>query len=152
MTNAITRTSSRLLLNDTALLLIRLIVGVVFVFHGSQKLFGAFDGPGLEGFAGFLGTLNVPLPTLSAWMAALAEFGGGLALILGLGVRVVALPLAFTMAVGIITVHAGAFSMQNNGMEYALTLGVIAFALGLSGAGVFSLDHLLFGRKGKVEN
>lgn len=134
------------LLTDTALLLIRLMLGVVFVFHGSQKLFGAFDGPGIDGFAGYLTSLEVPLPTLSAWLAALAEFGGGLSLLAGLGLRFMALPLAFTMGVAAFKVHGDAFSVQNSGMEYPLTLGVILIALALAGAGRFSLDAVLFGK------
>ena len=54
---------------DVGLLMIRLMLGVVFVFHGSQKLFGLFGGPGIEGFAGFLGQLGAPVPTVSALLA-----------------------------------------------------------------------------------
>ena len=64
--------ATQTILNDTALLLIRLMLGVVFVFHGSQKLFGFFEGPGIEGFAGYLSSLDVPLPLLNAWLASLA--------------------------------------------------------------------------------
>jgi len=128
---------------DFALLLIRLIVGVVFIFHGSQKVFGAFGGPGIEGFAGFLQSLNVPMPTLSAWMAALAELLGGASILLGLGLRVMAIPVVITMVVAILKVHPDAFSGQG-GMEYPLTLGITVAALAIAGSGRFSLDHALF--------
>lgn len=128
---------------NAGLLAIRIMVGVVFVFHGSQKLFGAFGGPGLEGFAGFLTQLQVPFPMASAVLAAVAEFGGGLALIAGVGTRAVALPLVVTMLVAAFKVHGSAFSAQAGGMEYALTLAVISAGLGLTGAGAFSVDHLL---------
>ena len=82
------------LLNDTALLLIRLMIGIVFVFHGSQKVFGVFGGHGVEGFAAYLSSLNIPFPLLNAWAAALTELLGGIALLLGMGVRIAAIPLA----------------------------------------------------------
>src|SRR5690606_6435504 len=92
---------------DEGLLVIRLMLAVVFVFHGAQKLFGAFDGPGLEGFAGYLGSLGVPLPGLNAFLAGAAEFFGGLALATGVALRLAALPLAFTMLVAATTAHSG---------------------------------------------
>ena len=129
--------------HDLGLLLIRLMVGVVFVFHGAQKLFGVWGGPGLEGFTGFLTTLNVPMPGVSAVLAAVAEFGGGVALILGLGTRLWAVPLVVTMLVAAFKVHGSAFAAQAGGMEYALTLGVVTAGLALTGAGAWSVDALL---------
>lgn len=128
---------------DYGLLVIRTMVGVVFVFHGAQKLFGAFGGPGLDGFTGFLTQLNVPMPGVSAVLAAVAEFAGGLALIAGLGTRVAALPVVITMLVAAFKVHGSAFSAQAGGMEYALTLGVVTAGLALTGAGRWSLDAVL---------
>ncbi len=135
--------ASRQHARDLGLLLIRTMVGVVFVFHGSQKLFGAFGGPGLEGFTGFLTQLEVPLPGVSAVLAAVAEFAGGLALIAGLGTRVAALPLVVTMLVAAFKVHGTAFSAQAGGMEYALTLGVVTAGVAFTGGGQWSLDALL---------
>lgn len=129
---------------NLGLLLIRVIVGVVFVFHGSQKLFGAFDGPGIEGFAETLGTnLELPLPTLNAWLAACAEFFGGLALILGLGSRILAIPLVITMLVASFMVHGSAFSLQHGGMEYALTLGLVVAGIALTGPGDWAATRIL---------
>ncbi|HTN74384.1 MAG TPA: DoxX family protein [Pirellulaceae bacterium] len=128
--------------HHSGLLLMRIILGVVFMFHGSQKLFGLFGGPGLEGFAGFLGTLGVPLPMLNAILASVAEFGGGLLLLVGLGTRLVAVPLVITMLIAAFKVHGGAFSAQASGLEYPLTLGLVTAGLGLTGAGAFSLDHV----------
>ena len=133
-------------LHDVGLLLIRVLPGVVFTYHGAQKVFGAFGGPGMEGFAGWLASMNVPMPTVSAWAAGLTEFLGGIALILGLGVRIVGLPLTVTMLVAAFMVHGKAFSAQNNGMEYPLTLAFIAAGLALTGAGRISLDALIRGR------
>lgn len=136
-------TASRQNAQDLGLFLIRTMVGVVFVFHGAQKLFGAFGGPGLEGFTGFLTQLQVPMPGVSAVLAAVAEFGGGLALIAGLGTRVAALPLVITMLVAAFKVHGTAFAAQAGGMEYALTLAVVTTGLAFTGAGHWSLDTLL---------
>ena len=90
---------------DSALLLTRIMLGTVFIFHGSQKLFAAFGGPGIEGFSGFLSQLGVPFPELSAALAASAEFFGGILLVTGLGVRLAVVPMVFTMLVAAFTVH-----------------------------------------------
>jgi putative oxidoreductase len=124
---------------DGALLLSRIMLGVVFIFHGSQKLFAAFGGHGIEGFAGFLGQLGVPFPELSAGLAASAEFFGGILLISGVGVRLAVIPMIMTMLVASFTVHGGAFDMQKGGMEYPLTLAVMLTSLGLSGPGRYTL-------------
>ena len=128
---------------DAALLLIRLMVGVVFVFHGSQKAFGVFGGPGIEGFAGWLGSMGFPLPTLNAYLAAGTELLGGIALLTGVGLRLISLPLVFTMLVAAISVHWGSFSAQANGMEYPLTLAAVVAGLGLAGPGRYSLSAFL---------
>lgn len=120
--------------HDYGLFLIRLLVAVVFIFHGSQKLFGAFGGHGIEGFAGFLASLGIPFPTANAYMAGLTEFVGGLALLSGVGVRVLALPLSFTMLVAAFTAHSG-FDVLKGGNEYPLTLAFVVAGLGLTGAG-----------------
>ena len=128
---------------DVGLLLIRALPAVVFMFHGSQKLFGMFGGPGIDGFAGMLAQMGIPLPGLNAYLAASAEVFGGLLLLLGLGTRIAAVPLAVTMLVAALVVHGAAFSLQHNGMEYALTLAVVTAGLGFTGAGRLSLDAVL---------
>jgi putative oxidoreductase len=122
---------------DLGLLLVRLMVGVVFVFHGSQKLFGAFGGYGLEATADWMGSIGIPFPLASAVAAGLAELCGGLALIAGFGQRLLAIPLTFTMLVAAST-HEG-FSAASGGMEYALVLAVAVAGLGLLGPGRFAL-------------
>ena len=124
---------------DIGLLLIRLMLGVVFVFHGSQKLFGLFDGPGVKGFAGYLESLNVPYPLLSAYLAGSAEFVGGIAMLLGVGLPVAAVLICCVMGVAIFKVHLGGFSGQSGGMEYPLTLAVVAAAMGMLGPGRFAM-------------
>ncbi|MBI1372834.1 MAG: DoxX family membrane protein [Phycisphaera sp.] len=130
---------------DVAFLLIRLVVGAVFLFHGSQKLFGWFDGPGIEGFSAFLGDkLGMPMPALMAYLAAGGEFFGGLFVLLGLLTRLAAIPLIVSMTVAVTQVHWGRFSVADGGMEFALTMGVLALALALAGPGAISIDRLIF--------
>jgi putative oxidoreductase len=122
------------------LLLIRVMVGVVFIFHGSQKLFGAWGGPGLDGFAGFLETMGVPYPHTSAVLAGLAEFLGGISLVTGAFLRLLAIPLMFTMVVAILTAGSGkGFDAQKGGIEYPLTLLVVVAALAIMGSGEYAL-------------
>ncbi|CCQ92006.1 putative membrane protein [Nitrospina gracilis 3/211] len=105
---------------EIGLLILRVAVGVVFVYHGSMKLFGP---GGVSGFAGTLAQLGVPTPGINAWLATLAEFLGGMALIFGVYARWATLPLIFVMLVAILTVHGpNGFSMRNNGFEYQFTL------------------------------
>lgn len=130
-------------MTDAGLLGMRLMLGVVFMYHGSQKLFGAFGGPGVEGFAGFLASMGMPLPTLNAYMAGGAEFFGGLLLAVGVAARLASVPVAFTMLVAAFMVHGSAFSSQNNGLEYPLTLAVFTLGIGLIGPGRLTLTDAL---------
>ncbi len=122
---------------DLGLLLARLMLGTVFFFHGAQKLFGWFGGYGLEATAGWMESIGIPLPGLSAALAGGTELLGGLALAAGALHRPAAAALAFTMFVAAST-HTG-FSAQAGGMEYPLTLGVVALALALTGPGRLAL-------------
>ncbi|MBO3274639.1 DoxX family protein [Pseudomonas schmalbachii] len=126
------------------LAILRITTGLTFMAHGSQKLFGAFGGPGLQGMGQWLESLGVTPGYLMAALAGSAEFFGGLALVIGLLVRPAAVALIFTMGVAIFSVHiANGFFITNNGYEYALTLLMISVALLVSGAGRFSLDGKL---------
>jgi putative oxidoreductase len=131
---------------DLGLLLIRLVVGVVFVFHGVQKLFGLFDGGGIEGTAQFFEGQGIPMAKASAVLAGLAELLGGLSLITGAWMRLLAIPLIVTMAVAILTVHRGAFAASAGGMEFPLTLGVVVLGLWMTGPGRIAI-HLGAPRK-----
>lgn len=130
-------------------LVLRVPVGIIFVAHGAQKLFGAFGGYGLEGTGQWMASIGLNPGYLMAVLAGSAEFFGGLALIVGLLTRPAAAVLAFTMLVAIFSVHIdkGLF-MSNNGYEYALALLAASVALLFSGAGRLSLDAALTGRSG----
>jgi putative oxidoreductase len=118
---------------------------VVLMFHGSQKLFGLFDGQGMAPFVESLEKMEViPMPQVSAYLSAGTECFGGLLLLIGFLTRLVAIPAAFNMYVAAILVHGAAFSLKNSGMEYALTLAIVATALIFTGAGRFSVDGLFW--------
>lgn len=124
---------------DAGLLAIRVIVGAVFLFHGSQKLFAWFGGPGLHGTGDFMATIGIPLPHVSGVLVGATEFFGGLTLVLGVALRWVTLPMIFSMLVAVFVVHRHAFSAQQGGMEYPLTLAVVLMGLALTGAGRFKV-------------
>jgi putative oxidoreductase len=125
------------------LLLLRLWLGVEGFYHGGQKLFGLFDGPGISGFAGWLGSMNVPAPQASAVLAGLAEFGGGLLVALGLFTRPAALVFAINMLTAIALVHTGAFDNANQGLEFPMTLAVALLTLVFTGPGRLSVDSFI---------
>ncbi|MEZ6197692.1 MAG: DoxX family protein [Planctomycetota bacterium] len=121
------------------LAILRVIVGVAFTYHGAQKVFGIWGGHGIDGFAGYLDSLGLPLPVVQAWLAALAEFLGGLAFILGAFTRIAAVPLTVTMLVAIFLAHGGRYGES----EHAINLlgGVICIAL--AGPGCYALHRKL---------
>ncbi|MDU9390387.1 DoxX family protein [Pseudomonas sp. zfem002] len=121
--------------------ILRIIVGIIFMAHGSQKLFGLFGGGGLAGTAQFMESLGLTPGMPMAMLSGGAEFFGGLALVIGLLVRPAALALIGLLVVAIFSVHIdnGLF-MQNNGYEFALALLGGAVAVLLEGAGRASLD------------
>src|SRR5204863_3313150 len=82
-------------LMDVGMLILRLVVGALFIGHGTQKLFGWFEGHGLEGTAGFMDSLGYRPGKRYAAIGGLAEAGGGLLLVLGL-----LTPLAAVLIVG----------------------------------------------------
>ena len=134
----------RLLATDAGFgpLALRLPVGIIFIAHGAQKLFGAFGGYGLEGTGQWMGSIGLAPGIVMALLAGSAEFFGGIALLLGLLVRPAAAALAVAMAVAILAVHVGhGLFVANNGYEYGLALLAVAVALFLSGGGRVSLDR-----------
>lgn len=127
---------------------LRIPVGIIFVAHGAQKLFGWFGGYGLEGTGQWMASIGLEPGLLMALLAGSAEFFGGLALIVGALVRPAAAVLAFTMVVAIFSVHIGnGLFMSNDGYEFGLALLAASVALAISGAGRASVDRLLAGRR-----
>src|SRR3984893_19472625 len=92
-------------INDNVLTLIRLVLGVVFFLHGSQKMLGSFGGFGFSGtMQAFTGMMHIPAPF--AFLAICAEFFGGLGLILGAVGRIAAFGIATNMVVAVLMVHS----------------------------------------------
>lgn len=126
------------------LLIIRLVVGLTFVGHGAQKLFGWFGGYGLKGTGGWLESIGLKPGTTMALLAGLAEFVGGLLFALGLFTPFAAFLIAATMIVAIAKVHApNGFWVTQNGFEYNLVLIAVVVGIALIGAGDYSLDAIL---------
>src|SRR5262245_21137053 len=135
-------TTKRLTQNEwqgTGIAIMRIMVGIVLMAHGLQKLLGF----GVAGTAGFLGQAGIPFPMVSAVLLIGAESLGGLALILGLFTRPAAAILAFNMAVAVFAVHLKGGFFLPHGFEYAATLMVANIAFVLTGAGAYALDNVL---------
>lgn len=129
---------------DVGLLVLRVVLGVIFVAHGAQKLFGSFGGPGLKGVAGFHEQIGIRPPYLMAVLAGLAEFIGGILIAVGFLTPLAAVALILVMAVAALTVHLkNGFFSQNGGYEYNLALAAMALTLLIAGAGAFSVDVAL---------
>jgi len=123
--------------------LVRVTAGALLLPHGAQKLFGLFGGYGVDATGQFFAA-KLGLPASFALLAGLIEFFGGLALVVGLGTRVVAALIAGMMAVAIVTVHLhnGLF-WTSGGIEYPLMWGIVALSFVIRGGGRFSLDALI---------
>jgi len=126
---------------EYGILLLRLVVGLAFVGHGTQKLFGWFGGGGRAGTAGFLGSLGYRAPAVMALLAGLSELGGGLLLASGLVTPLAALLLCNVLLNAIVTVQweKGFFG----GYELDLTFLTVALAVVATGPGRLSLDRAI---------
>ena len=125
---------------DVALLVVRVIVGVIFMAHGAQKLFGAFGGPGLAGFVAMMGTLG--------YFVTIGEFFGGLGLIVGFLSRFSAAALIVTMLGAIALVHGqhGFFLGKGGpdaGFEYNLALIGLLVPVLIVGPGRYAIGRFL---------
>ncbi len=120
-----------------ALLLVRLVMGVALIMHGWGKIQTPFSWMGPD----------APVPGILQFLAALSEFGGGIALLIGLLTSVAMLGLFCTMAVA---VHMHAVIKGDpfvGGYELALVYLVLAVMFILTGPGTFALDAKVFGNK-----
>jgi putative oxidoreductase len=122
---------------------LRVVVGIVFLAHGAQKLFGL----GFHGVAGMFGAMGIPLPAVSAVVVTLVELLGGAALVLGLFTRWAAGLNGFDMLVAILLVHLKNGFLKPGGFEHPLTLLAARIALAVSGPGAVSVDGALAKRE-----
>lgn len=127
--------------SNLALLILRVACALPVLYHGSGILFGAFGGPGPQGFAAYQ---HLPVPY--GYLVGLAQFAGGLAILLGAFERVGAASVIVVMVGAIYRVHLPhGFDIGKGGMEFALTVLLLALGLFLTGPGSYSLGRLLPG-------
>ncbi len=129
-------------LKDVPPLLFRIVLSYGFFEPATRKL------GNIDAIAQWFASMNYPLPTLNAYLAGITEFSGSVLLLLGLGTRLMTIPLMFVMLVAIVTVHLGnGFAAGNNGFEIPLYYLLMLFSLLVNGAGKFSIDHYLSKKK-----
>ena len=131
-------------MKDLGLLILRATTGGLLAGHGAQKLFGAFDGPGLDGTAQMLESLELRPGRAWAPVAGLAEFGGGLLTALGLFNPLGPVGIISAMTMAALTAHRGRpIWVTAGGAELPLTYASNALAIALTGPGRYSLDAAL---------
>lgn len=129
---------------DLALLVLRVAVGVVIMGHGLLKLGWVGTGGSISGVAGWFNGLGFRPGLFWAWVSTLAETGGGLLTVLGLGGPVGPSVVAADLVVVTIVAHLPkGFWAQEGGWEFPVPLAAGAFAIALIGSGRWSLDALL---------
>jgi len=140
--------------DDAALLILRLLLGVVFFPHGMQKVFGWFGGQGFNGaMEGF--TVKMGIPVFFAFLAILAESAGSLGLISGFLTRIAAFGITCNMVVAVAMIHwKNGFFMnwfgkqQGEGFEYHILVVAITLALMINGGGRWSVDRYITKKMG----
>jgi putative oxidoreductase len=126
------------------LLFVRLVLGLAFAAHGTQKLFGWFGGYGLAGTGGFFEQLGFRPGRMFAAAAGISELAGGLLIAAGLGGPVGPALVIAAMLVAIVTVHLrNGFFAASNGVELPLLYLLIAVVYAFGGFGVLSVDSAL---------
>ncbi len=130
-------------IKDIPLLFLRLILAYGFYQPGLNKV------KDFNSVAQWFDSMNFPLPTFSAYLTGITEFLGFILLFLGLGTRIISIPLMIVMIVAILAVHwSNGFAAGENGFEIPLYYLLMLFTLMVFGSGKVSVDYLLHkGRK-----
>jgi putative oxidoreductase len=119
-----------------ALLAVRLVVGIIFMAHGGQKMWGWFGGQGLEATVAQMGPIG--------YLVAIGEFFGGLGLIVGFLSRFSAGALIVIMLGAIAMVHGqNGFFMADKGFEYNLALIGLCLPILIAGPGAYTVYRYL---------
>ena len=127
--------------SNFALLILRLAGALPVLYHGSGILVGAFGGPGPRGFADYL-----QLPVIYGYLVGLAQVAGGLAMLLGVFARIGSVCVIIVMIGAIYRVHLPrGFGIGEGGVEFALTILLVALGLLVTGPGSYSLGRMLPG-------
>lgn len=131
-------------LEGLPILAVRIVLGIMFIQSGHGKLFG-----GHEKVTGFFTELGIPLPGLNAWVVACTEFFGGIGLVAGLGTRIFALMLSFTMLIATVTAKLPdlrkepTFNITDLFFVAEVLAMLLLFWMVFSGPGKLSLDHVV---------
>ena len=123
---------------------LRIALGLIFIGHGAQKIFGVWGGPGWAKFT----AMGAPMGLRPGWLwmgaASVFELVGGVLVLLGFATRLGALMIAVVMLVAMFGVHwRGGFFLQNQGIEYTVALLAMALTLLIAGGGRASIDEAL---------
>lgn len=130
---------------DLSLLILRVVVGVIFMMHGAQKLFGAFEGMGLTKTVEMMGGGVLP------YLVTIGEFFGGAGMVFGFLTRFSAAANIVIMIGAIVKVHgANGFFLANKGYEYNLALIGLLLPLLLCGPGRFSIGQFFLPKSSRT--
>lgn len=130
---------------ELGLLILRLVLGLSFIGHGAQKLFGWFGGYGPKGTGGWLESIGIKPGVPMAVVVGLLEFVGGLLFASGFLTILGAAMIILAMLGAIVKVHAkNGYWATSNGYELNLLIIAVALAVALMGAGAYSLDAVIF--------
>ena len=132
---------------DGALLVARIVLGVVLLAHGLQKLTAGVESTAYD-FEG----MGIPLASVAAVFAIVVEVLGGVALILGAATAVVGVLVVIDMIGAYLFAHFGlTVFVDDNGWELVGVIAVLALVLAAVGAGRYSVDHVIGARTGRRE-
>ena len=125
-------------LKDIPLLAMRLVLAWGFWGPAMMKW------KNIDGIASWFGDMGYPFPTLNAYMAATTELTGAILVFLGIGTRLISIPMMFVMMVAIFTVHlANGFEAGNNGFEIPLYYLIMLFTMMIYGPGKYSVEGII---------
>jgi len=128
---------------DTANLVLRIVIGITFFMHGSQKVLGWFGGGGLTNVVEMMTQMDMPLAVISAYVLSFVEFMGGIAVLLGCCTRLASGLLSIVMIVAIFKVHLknGFFAPEGIELPFVILGGTLA--LFFSGCVKWGMDCMM---------